>query len=326
MCTSLTFETTDGLHFLARTMDYAFELGGRPVFLPRGYRWESATKEAEFVNQYAFLGTGRQLGTYFFADGLNEFGLSVAALYFPREAQYQNPDSSKKNLAPHELVSVLLGNCRNLEEVQAELDSIRLVNFETPLINVVPPLHWIVTDASGRCCVIEPTGEKLTLQDNPVEVMTNAPELQWHIKNLNNYVTLQTEAYGNKQFMGVTAHAFGQGTGTVQLPGGYTPPQRFVRTAFLKENIEQPTGEMAGVNAITHILHNVEIPRGVNIKEGVPDYTQYIGIMGVTSKKYYFIPYHNQSVFQIELSDELLQQTEPVEYPFVNDQQVVKLN
>lgn len=326
MCTSLTFDTTDNHHFLARTMDYAFELGGRPVFLPRHYQWESATKEATFTNEYAFIGTGRQLGTYFFADGINEYGLSAAALYFPREANYQTPQSGKKNLAPHELVSVLLGNCRDLDEVQQELNQIRLIEFETPLINAVPPLHWIVTDASGRCCVIEPRHEQLTLEDDPVEVMTNSPELQWHIKNLNNYLTLQPTAHGSKQFMGVTAEAFGQGTGTSQLPGGYTPPQRFVRTAFLKQNITPVTGEYAGVNAILHVLHNVEIPHGVNIKQGESDYTQYIGIMGATSKAYYFVPYDNQSVFKVSLTPELLEQTEPVEFPFTNEQQVTELN
>ncbi len=37
MCTSLTIQTTAGDQFLARTMDFAFELGGRPVAIPRNH-------------------------------------------------------------------------------------------------------------------------------------------------------------------------------------------------------------------------------------------------------------------------------------------------
>lgn len=38
MCTSLTYENSRGDHFLARTMDFAFELGGQPIFMPRNRR------------------------------------------------------------------------------------------------------------------------------------------------------------------------------------------------------------------------------------------------------------------------------------------------
>nr|WP_279590590.1 linear amide C-N hydrolase [Lactiplantibacillus plantarum] len=41
MCTSLTIQTTAGDQFLARTMDFAFELGGRPVAIPRNHHFDS---------------------------------------------------------------------------------------------------------------------------------------------------------------------------------------------------------------------------------------------------------------------------------------------
>ncbi len=34
MCTSVTFLSETGDNFLARTMDFAFELDGRPIVIP----------------------------------------------------------------------------------------------------------------------------------------------------------------------------------------------------------------------------------------------------------------------------------------------------
>ena len=83
MCTSLIYQSKDQSNFLSRTMDFAFELDASPVYLPRGYVFKSnIVSNVTYKSKYAFLGAGRKLEDYFFADGLNEkgfqFGLSIS--------------------------------------------------------------------------------------------------------------------------------------------------------------------------------------------------------------------------------------------------------
>lgn len=41
MCTSLTLASSQGHYFLARTMDFDFELQGKPTYIPRHYQFNS---------------------------------------------------------------------------------------------------------------------------------------------------------------------------------------------------------------------------------------------------------------------------------------------
>ena len=46
------------------------------------------------------------------------------------------------------------------------------------------------------------------------------------------------------------------------LPGDFTPPSRFVRAAYGKQNIQGIENEEEGISAIFHILSNCEVPKG----------------------------------------------------------------
>ncbi|RCK13083.1 linear amide C-N hydrolase [Bacillus licheniformis] len=64
-------------------------------------------------------GMGRRLKNALFADGVNEKGLSCAALYFPGYAVYENEAKEQsRNLAPHEFVTWVLSECGDLEDVK----------------------------------------------------------------------------------------------------------------------------------------------------------------------------------------------------------------
>ena len=82
MCTSLTLKTTDGNHLLARTMDFAFQLGTDVVLYPRQYSWKSEADGRMHKTKYAFIGMGRNLGNVLFADGVNEKGCRVRRCIF----------------------------------------------------------------------------------------------------------------------------------------------------------------------------------------------------------------------------------------------------
>lgn len=327
MCTSIRYQTENGINFLARTMDFGFELEGQPVVIPRNYEWESELGGV-IQSKYGYVGTGRKVANFFFADGVNENGLSIAELYFPNEAQYEvSPVEGQTNLAPHEVISWILGEITSLAELRERISEITIVSKENALLGIVLPLHYILTDDSGETIVIEPDGQKLRVKDNPVHVMTNSPELEWHMKNLNNYIGVQPNNFKQKKFGEYIAMPFGQGSGTLGLPGGYTSPERFVRAAYLLQNSRLAKSAEEGIANILEILGNVTIPKGVTIKDnGTEDYTQYRAICNTTEKIYYLNNQGSNRLFTVQLTEDLLNSQEPKVYPFPKGLQLTKLN
>ena len=327
MCTSLTIESGNGSHFLARTMDFGFELGGKPIVMPRNYERNCYFGGTE-KTRYGFVGTGRKLNDYLFADGVNEEGLAIAELYFPYEAEYQPKElADKVNLAPPEFIMWVLGQIGSIEELRKRITEVNIVNAEVSLLGVVPPLHFIISDKTGETVVVETNNQKLTIKSNPVGVMTNSPELEWHLKNLNNYLFLKPTNHSSKQVDQWTVHPFGQGSGTFGLPGGFTSPERFVRTVYMRFLAEKGKSSGETLSSIFHILNGVTIPKGVNIKDdGASDYTQYRAAFDLNNVMYYYNPYETQEVFSVRLTPELLNSDTPTEFEVDHTFKITDLN
>ncbi|MFC4770572.1 choloylglycine hydrolase family protein [Enterococcus hermanniensis] len=313
MCTSIFIATKDNKHLLARTMDFSYPLGASPLYIPRNHTWSSDSDHKSWQNSLGFLGTGEQLeDNYFVSDGVNEAGISVAELYLPGEVVYQKEiDPAKLNFRPHEFIMWILGNVHSLDELKKQLETINLVNQPVPELGFITPLHWIITDANGRSVVIEPTETTLHFKENPVNVMTNTPTLEWHIQNLRNYLNVQPMQFAPVEFGDYEAQAFSQGTGTSGLPGGYTPPERFVRAAFFKEKIDEAANEDEGVMNALNILETVSIPKGIVVKQtGEEDYSQFISIMCNESQTLYYKDYASNGITKVSMTEELLNQTD----------------
>lgn len=327
LCTSFTLHSNNKMHYLARTMDFGFELDGRPVVIPRNYVW-ALQLGGEYKTKFGFVGTGKNVGNYIVADGMNEKGLAMAELYFLNEAIYnEQQDPNLLNLAPHEFIMWVLGELSSIQELKERINEVNIVNVETELLSTVIPLHFIVTDRTGETVVIENNTGKLDIKNNPVGVMTNSPDLGWHLKNLNNYLSLQPTNFSNKEIDGYEIKPMGQGSGTVGLPGGYSSPERFVRTVYNRSHTISGVSKEENINAIFHILDGVTIPKGVVVKDdGAIDYTQYRAILDVSELKYYFNPYENQSVYSVTLDEQLLNLNEPKEFNFSTNFDIKELN
>ncbi|EUJ42402.1 hypothetical protein PROCOU_17179 [Listeria rocourtiae FSL F6-920] len=257
MCTSFVYRTKGDNLFLSRTMDFGFTLDAKPISLPRGYTFLSDVDGTSYSGKYALIGSGKNLGKYLFADGLNEHGLACASLYLPGEAVYSKDiESGKTNLAPHEFLLWALSFCKDIDELRDILPTVHLVDQKVELLGITPPLHWMFYDKAGNVAVIEPTDPtfKLTLKENPVGVMTNTPSLEWHFQNLRNYLHIVPQQKTSTTFGQFEAHPFSQSGGTLGLPGGYTPPERFVRVAYLKETIQEVDTEQEGVTNVWYVL------------------------------------------------------------------------
>ncbi|QKH04662.1 choloylglycine hydrolase family protein (plasmid) [Bacillus cereus] len=328
MCTSLTLQTKSGQHLFARTMDFALDFNQEVIIVPRRYQWNNITGETIKAKQ-AVVGMGiNHQGRIILADGVNESGMTCATLYFPGFATYSNSiDATKTNLAPFDFVAWSLTQFNSVEELKKSLDSISFLDVPLSVLEVTPPLHWILGDKWGECIVLEPTIEGLKMYDNPLGVMTNSPEFNWHLQNLRQYISLKSQPYEPTQWGDVPLSAFGQGSGSMGLPGDFTPPSRFVRAAYSKQNIQGIDNEEEGVSAIFHILSNCELPKGgVITEEGTLDNTIYTSAMCMESGIYYYHTYDCRQIIAIHLFHENLDTDEIKTYPFQRKQRIFYQN
>ncbi|HDR6217922.1 MULTISPECIES: choloylglycine hydrolase [Bacillus] len=328
MCTSLTLQTKNGQHLFARTMDFTLDFNQEVIIIPRRYQWNNITGENIKAKQ-AVVGMGiNYQGRVILADGVNESGMTCATLYFPGFATYSNSiDDNKTNLAPFDFVAWSLTQFNSVEELKKSVESISFLDISLSVLGVTPPLHWILADKRGECIVLEPTIEGLKIYDNPLGVMTNSPEFNWHLQNLRQYIGLKSQPYAPTQWGDVSLSAFGQGSGSMGLPGDFTPPSRFVRAAYSKQNIQGGDNEEEGVSAVFHILSNCELPKGgVITEEGIIDNTIYTSAMCMESGIYYYHTYDCRQIIAIHLFHENLDTDEIKTYPFQRKQKIYYQN
>lgn len=328
MCTSISYESLDGSKFLSRTMDFAFELNGQPTFLPRDYDWVSSFDDKTYQTNYAIMGTGAKYGkNYMVADGFNEYGLSAAELYFPHQYVYDEKTTEGAiNLVSEEFILWALGNNKTIDELRDNLSKVHVIESDKGVMGANQPLHWIFSDLSGATYIIEPEGDGLVLEEDKIGVMTNTPDFDWHRTNLANYLGASVNNFDSAQFGDEEITRLGQ-NGTFRLPGGYTAVDRFVRTAFNRTHIEKAKDADEAVTTILHILDSVVVPKGVNIGDRGPSYTQYQAILDMTNKKMYYVPYSNQTVFEVTMTDDLIEnQTTPKEFDLPMKQSFASLD
>lgn len=327
MCTSFTYQMKDGSNALARTMDFSFKLDPDAVLIPRSYAWNAQPDGSAHITNYAFAGLGRNEGEFVFADGVNECGLSCAVLYFPGFATYeQEVTEGKTNLAPHEVVFWMLSSFASVEEVRIAVQDLNIVHTAIELLGIVPPFHWIAIDKTGETIVIEPMKGGIVVHDNLVGVMSNSPDFSWHMTNIRNYIGVSPYQLEPIALGGVTFAPFGQGSGTVGLPGDYTPPSRFLRVLFGKQTIGHAQHEKDAVTAMFHLLFSVDIPRGSVIADNGIDYTQHSCAMFCDTGTYYFKTYDNSQICKIDLFAEDLDANEPKVWSIPKEQQIRDMN
>ena len=153
----------------------------------------------------------------------------------------------------------------------------------------------------------------LEIINNPIGVMANSPDFNWHMTNLRNYMDVSTTQQKEVKWGNVSLTPFGQGTGTIQLPGGFTSPDRFVRTAFLKTHVEVPENRSDAIMTCFHIMNSVFIPKGIVLtNRGTIDYTKYIAFINTNTCEYYFNTYENNQIIRASLRDYDLNGQHPI--------------
>jgi penicillin V acylase-like amidase (Ntn superfamily) len=300
MCTAMTLQSRSREQFFGRTMDFSHDIIPQLYIIPSSFTWENSLNGKEMKDSYRFMGLGQELdGLLGFFDGVNENGFAAAVLYFAGFARYDNQQANQwmESIASIDFLHYILGRCASVNELPALLENISIVGIPDPVTNTVAPLHWIATDRSGECVVIESTDRGVELINNPIGVMTNSPDIRWHMTNLRNYMEVTPTQMDEGQWGDICLTPFGQAGGTMLLPGGFTSPERFVRTSYLKTHIPTPTDSQEAITACFHIMESVSIPKGAVItNNNAYDYTKYTAFINTNTCEYFYKTYDDLQI------------------------------
>lgn len=311
-CTGIRLGAKDGSVVYARTMEFGTDLRSALIVVPRGKDYVGTAPGGRpglrWSTKYGITGANA-FGLPLVVDGLNERGLAVGIFYFPGYAKYQAVSGSEadRTLAPHELATYLLGTCASVGEAVEAAGSVKVGDVVVEEFGFVPPVHYVVHDAAGRCAVIEHVDGRMTIHDDPLGVVTNAPTFDWHITNLRNYLNLTVTDVPRIDLGGREVAAFGMGSGMHGLPGDFTPPSRFVRAAaFTRSAPPAPTGREAVLQAF-HLLNQFDIPRG-SVREGergkvVVESTLWTAASDLKGLRYYIHTYENRRIRMVDLKE-----------------------
>lgn len=296
MCTSLKLEARDV--YFGRNMDIDFSYG-KFVLTPRNYPIHFK-KEKTIQSHYAIMGTAIVVDNYpLYGDAVNEKGLGIAGLNFQNFAYYfECVNERHYEITPYELILWILSQCENVIEAKALLEKTILVNIPFNKDIPVAELHWHIAD-KNQSIVLECTKEGMKVYDNPVDVLANNPEFDFHLNHLSCYLNLTQDVPSNC----LSKHdikVYSKGMGAIGLPGDYSSPSRFVKMSYLKFLNTPKENDDLDVIQFFHLLESVSVP----FDAIASNYrTAYTSCYNLEKGKYYYRSYYNPKIYQFNLSN-----------------------
>ncbi|MGO3744391.1 MAG: linear amide C-N hydrolase [Alcaligenes aquatilis] len=298
-CTSLLYKDQQGTPYAGRSMELPMELPYEVTYFPEGSKFDSQVNkhpELRFESEYAFISVTipdpltKELKV---VEGLNEAGMSFSLLaYASTEGPRDMVEKTSAVLAAIDLGAWTLSNFKSVAEVKAALaNQPVLVTALLPLGLLKTPFHYTLHDASGASIVIEFSQGKQRVIDNPIGVMTNGPEFQWHQTNLNNYTFLSNKDQSTLTLSGVTFQQPDSGIATVALPASNTSVGRFVRAVYYSQFAEKAKTPEEAVLTLSHVMNNFDRPRGITLDERFKESIENIAAPAVTGEPLYTSEY-----------------------------------
>lgn len=310
MCTSIYQVTLDHTHLLARTMDWPI-LAVSPLFIPRNFKWQSVYNHRVYQNKYALVGGGSLSASRVdVSDGVNEYGLMAQKLTFDNGAQLvDEPDQAKVQLAAYEFAFYVLGNFKSVADLVAHLDEVELMSDVNNDIKFgKSEMHFAVADRTGRVVVVEPTTQPMRVIENPLGVVTNSPDFNHELTQMEKYVDFTPEFRAGRVPLNTPRVTTGHLSGKTNPPGYYSPSARFIRAAYLRERSDVPQDKLGGIASEFHLLDSVTVPQN---RRHQPTYSVYRSVTVAEGREYYFQPYHRGDTTKLQLTDEMLTWTKP---------------
>ena len=314
MCTVNRLIDKKGTILTSRTMEFATSMGWQLVAVPRHMQWISPSptdsRSLVWKNRFGFIGIGGSAHPDFIQDGMNEAGLAFSALWYEADMRWQDvgEDEQDRALANVMFGSWVLGNFRTVGEVTSALSGVKVFGHFAPAIQIIPPLHFIIFDASGGCIVIEFENGQVQVHENTLGILTNAPEFSWHLNNIRQYIHLTNRPVPPLLCAGRNFVTTAVGEGMVGLPGDTTSPSRFLKMVFLTHHAMPSPDPATLLKTARHIANTVDIVKGTELLTN-PDgsfnsdaCTQWMAFRDLTHRVYYYHTYDNPNLRKVELA------------------------
>jgi choloylglycine hydrolase len=324
MCTAATYKTKD--FYFGRTLDYEFSYGDEVTVTPRNYEFHFR-EMGDLKTHHAIIGMAFVTDDYpLYYDAVNEKGLGIAGLNFVGNAVYRAHQDGKDNIAQFELIPWILGQCASVDEAEALMKKINILN--TPYSDRLPlaALHWMISDSS-RSITVESVADGIRVYDNPVGVLTNNPPFDKQMFALNNYRYLSPKSPENRFSKDLDLELYSRGMGAMGLPGDLSSQSRFIRVAYTKMNSFSDETENASVSQFFHILGSVDQQRGCcDLGDDKFEITLYTSCCNATRGIYYYTTYDNHQITAVDMHRENLDADKLVRYPLIQEQQIRRQN
>ena len=307
MCTNFKHPTADdGSVCVGRTMEF-----------PAGLPWEinvlanagsskskASARAKSWTLVYGVVGIGA-FESDILCDGVNTEGLSGHLLYMPGHCTYQEPKADGTDIGVLELLGFVLGTCATTQEARAAIESVNVTGFKPAEVPIPIPVHAIFHDATA-CIVAEFHPDGTNVLDNPVQVATNAPYLDWHLENVTNYLGLSALNPAPVEVGGTTFAPSAQGQGFLGLPGDGTSPSRFIRACAYVHFAPPCKDEKSTIMDTIRILHDFDIVPGTVVEDlggnKVNELTLWSTVCNLTGKSYSYNTIDDPLWYSIDLT------------------------
>ena len=198
------------------------------------------TNVKEWTSKYgSVIACSYGIGT---ADGMNEAGLSAAALWLS-ESQYGERDLELPELGIALWAQYYLDNFATVAEVVADY---KAAPYQLVTADIVPgrltTIHIQISDVTGDVAVLEVIDGVFTIHHGrEYTVLTNSPTFEEQLQNLSRY------------------SGFG---GDLPLPGTTAAEDRFVRAAFYRQALPPAPTRDKALAEILSVIRNAAQPYG----------------------------------------------------------------
>ncbi len=270
-CTRILLKNDLGV-IVGRNMDWydANNTKYKIITMPKGIARNGGvdTNPLEWKSKYGSLVISiYDIGT---VDGMNEKGLSASLLYLPG-TDYGKRDASRKGLFATIWTQFFLDNFSSVKEAVKYLkkNNIQIVTLTLPGHAIESGLHISLQDKSGDSAILEYIkGELVIHHGTEYKILTNQPAYTEQLENL-------------KQYKG-----FG---GELEIPGGSTPKDRFVRANHYLSLAMKPKNNDDNLKMMFGFLGNAAQLMIKTLAEESPNTspTQYSIIFDLTNSKLY---------------------------------------
>jgi choloylglycine hydrolase len=278
MCTALTYLDAASRPYVGRTLELELTMPYQLVAVPAGTPFRSQVpgkQPVEWTSTHTFIAFGAPEGNVgadgtppplMVLDGANDVGLTVNVNAYPGGADNAPVSDAPAVLEAADLTAWLLGRFSTVSEARAALATqpVNPTRMETAG-NAPWPLHVMVTDAGGESAVIEYKDGELQVLDNPVRVMTNRPDFQWHLTNLDNWTHLDHTDKSSATFGRLHVNQPDSGIAMSALPASNTSVGRFVRAVYYTTFVEKVGDPETALTTLSRIINNFDRPRGATI-------------------------------------------------------------